>query len=230
MSFIERTIALFVNQLGVFSNNIKGKLGTTLGFSLAKIKQAEDDYLYAQWVLKCLDSIEAYHSSYVAYLRLVRYGAKGVSVIVEPEMPVFDTPPLIVLAGIQSRFSANAKEIKANPACTLDMQKFLGIAPVESALPKEDEVPDLKAKESAGYPVVSFHKYDNEGLSLYRDKGDGKGYGTAPFKTLFYSPYIDKDVPAVGQTALYKYKGIYLDHDVETGKFSPEVSVTVVGR
>ena len=230
MSFIKKAIADLVIQLGTFSTNIKGTLGTTLGFTPAEKISIENDYIYMMWVNKNLDAIESYASSYVAYQHLVRYGAKDVTVITEPVFPVFDTPPTIVMAGIQNRFSANAALIKANPLCTLDIQKQLGIAPDEAALPKGDEAPDLKVIESAGYPVISFHKYHNDGINLYRDKGDGKGYGTVPYKTLFYSPFTDKDVPAEGHTALYKYKAIYLSHDEETGNFSPEVSITIAGR
>jgi len=230
MSFILRTISLFVIQLGTFYTNIKGTLGTTLGFTPAEKTETADDYAYMQWVEKKHDAIIAFSNSYTEFLHLVRYGSKNVSIISEPEFPTFDTPPAIVEAGIQKRFSAKAKKAKANPACTLDVQKLLGISPDEAALPKGDEAPDLKVTESAGYPAISFHKYHNDGINLYRDKGDGKGYGTVPYRNVFFSPFIDKDVPAEGHSAIYKYKAIYLSHDEETGKFSGEVSITIAGR
>ncbi len=229
MYFIERTIALLVIQLGTFALNLKA-LATTLGFSVAEVKEAEDDAAYIGWVEKCLDAIEAYNSAYIAYMHMVRFGEKGVTTISEPIMPVFLPAPTSVNAGVQVRFAEKARKAKANPACTSDMQKLLGIAAIPNPAAKGDEVPDIKVKDGAGYPTIRFHKYDNDGMNLYRDKGDGKGYSVSPFKTLLFSPFADKDLPAVGQTAVYKYKGIYLAHDKETGNFSPEVSITVVGR
>ncbi len=231
MYYVERTILLFLIQLGTFSTNLKGALATLFGFSAADLASIEADYEYMLWVVKCNDAIEAYASSYVAYQHMVRYGAKDVSLIVEPVFPTLGTPPAIVLAGIQKRFVANATKIIDSPLCTEDIQKKLGIfssTPAPAA--RSIESPDLKVIENAGYPTIIFHKYHNDGINLYRDKGDGKGYGTVPYRNVFFSPFTDKDVPAEGHSAIYKYKGIYLSHDEETGKFSPEVSITIAGR
>jgi len=229
MYYVERTILLFIIQLGTFNTNLKGALATLFGFSTTDLASIEADYEYMQWVVKCNDAIEAFASSYIAYQHMVRYGAKDVSLIVEPVFPSLGTPPAIVLAGIQKRFVANANKIKASPLCTEDIQKKLGIYSSSPAA-KEVESPDLKVIESAGYPTINFHKYHNDGINLYRDKGDGKGYGTVPYRTVLFSPFTDKDVPAEGHSAIYKYKGIYLSHDEETGNFSAEVSITIAGR
>ena len=228
MYYVERSILLFVIQLGTFSTNLKGALATMFGFSTADLAKIEADYAYMQWVVKNMDVIEAYNTSYVAYQHLVRYGAKDVTTIAEPVFPDLGTPPAIVLAGIQNRFVANANKIKGSPLCTEDIQKKLGI--FSSTPVAKGEAPDLKVIESAGYPAIYFHKYHNDGIALYRDKGDGKGYGTLPYRNVFFSPFTDKDVPAEGHTALYKYKAVYLSHDEETGNFSAEVSITIAGR
>ena len=131
----------------------------------------------------------AYSTSYTEYLHLVRYGSRNVTIINEPEFPTFDIAPSEVDAGIQKHFSDKAKKAKANPACTLDDQKLSGIAHDEAALPKGDESPDLKEVENAGYPVLNFHKYHNDGIALYRDKGYGKGYGTLPFKNYIFQSF-----------------------------------------
>ncbi len=112
MYYVERSILLFVIQLGTFSTNLKGALATMFGFSTADLAKIEADYAYMQWVVKNMDVIEAYNTSYVAYQHLVRYGAKDVTTIAEPVFPDLGTPPAIVLAGIQNRFVANANKIK----------------------------------------------------------------------------------------------------------------------
>ena len=229
MYYVERAILLFIIQLGTFSTNLKGALATLFGFSKTDLDSIEADYEYIQWVAKCNDAIEAYASSYTAYQHLVRYGSKDVTTITEPVFPTFDTPPAIVEAGIQNRFVANANKIKGSPLCTEDIQKKLGIFSTAPAA-KAVETPDLKVIEIAGYPTINFHKYQNDGIALYRDKGDGKGYGTVPYRNVFFSPFTDKDVPAIGMSAVYKYKAVYLSHDVETGKFSAEVSISIAGR
>jgi hypothetical protein len=54
--------------------------------------------------------------------------------------------------------------------------------------------------------------------------------GYALLKTAHRSPVKDTHLPAAGQTALYKYKAIYVENDVEVGTMSAELSIAVVGR
>ncbi len=52
----------------------------------------------------------------------------------------------------------------------------------------------------------------------------------ALLKTAHRSPVKDTHLPAAGQTALYKYKAIYVENDVEVGAMSAEISIAVAGR
>jgi hypothetical protein len=54
--------------------------------------------------------------------------------------------------------------------------------------------------------------------------------GYALLKTANRSPIKNTHLPAAGQTALYKYKAIYVENDVEVGAMSAELSIAVVGR
>jgi len=231
--FIKQNRAEFSVQVNTFADGIVD-LAKPLGFSPAEVKEAQDDATYMSWLVTSLDKAENFGHGYMDFANLVRHGEAGVTVLTKPADLVIVSPLVVVLPDIQGRLAAKANKAKVNPNCTIDMQRTLGIAPASdtpasSAVAAIDN-PDMTLRTNAGEPEVSFHKYKYEGINLYRDKGDGKGYGNTPYKTLMHSPFLDKDLPAVGVIALYKYKSIYILLDKETGAFSPEVSITVVGK
>lgn len=81
----------------------------------------------------------------------------------------------------------------------------------------------------AGQPNVKWKKNGMQGIHLYADRGDGKGYSF--FVTDTHPDYLDSyPLPAAGQAALWKYKAIHIDNDEETGQISDELSVSVSGK
>src|ERR1035437_7582848 len=65
-------------------------------------------------------------------------------------------------------------------------------------------------------------------LELGVDRGDGKGFVFLAMDTIV--PYVDTAaLPAAGQSALWKYKGIYLQADERVGQWSDIVSLAVNG-
>lgn len=226
MYFVETNIALFVIQLLTFAKGLVTE-GTSLGFSKAEIDEAMADALYLEWIVKCVDIADKYEREWVEFSKLARKGVGTVANMTAPVAPTFDAAPPVVAPGIQQRFTEKAAKAKVNPNCTLDIQKRLGIETVKSTV--VHDTPDLKLNYSADFVEISFHRYGHQSINLYKNV-DGKGYGVKPYMTLHKSPFIDKEMPASGVTALIKYKAIYVDADEEIGNFSPEVSITVVGR
>lgn len=227
--FIERNSQAFSVQLHTFAKELPS-YATLLGFSATEVAEAVADAAYVDWMVKSENIIAAYAVEFKHYEHLARHGATGVTVLTPPALPALDAAPALVAPGIQKRFAQKANKAKANPQCSLAIQQKLNIAPSSASTAKNTTAPDLKVALNAGFPEISFHKYSHQAVSLYRDKGDGKGYGSAPYKTLHHSPFVDKDLPNAGQTAQYKYKMVYLDHDEEAGDFSAEASIAVVGR
>ena len=210
--FIETNYSAFSVQLNTFATELPS-YKDLLGFTDAEVAEAVADAAYMDWLVKSDDIITGYGHEYKQFEHLARNGAVGVTTLTPPAVPVLPVAPTLVAPGIQKRFAVKAAKAKANPACTNAIQQKLGIASISGSTANDSKAPDVKATLSAGYPELSFHIYSHQAVNLYRDKGDGKGYGSTPYKTLHSSPFTDKDVPAIGQTALYKYKMIYLEHD-----------------
>ena len=69
---------------------------------------------------------------------------------------------------------------------------------------------------------------DLDGLELWGDRGDGKGFVFLAIDSI--TNYNDPAaMPPAGQSALWKYKGIYLQADQRVGQWSDIVSIPVAG-
>jgi|GEM_PF-2494328 len=223
--FIDQNTEEFSTQISVFAKQLP-KYSDLLGFDDDEKTEAVNDAAYMAWVVKTTASRNKNKLAWTAYENLTRNGSDEVLVLTAPIETAITAPPTLVLPGIQKRYAQKAAKAKANPNCSVDIQKILDI--YKNTATDTSTSPNLRLKEEAGYPLISFFKYDFVAINLYRDIGDG--YGSKPYKTLTTSPFLDTDLPALGITARYKYKGIFVVKDVETGSFSPEVSINVIGR
>ena len=67
-----------------------------------------------------------------------------------------------------------------------------------------------------------------DGLELWVDRGDAKGFVFLAIDTI--PNYTDTQaMPPAGQSALCKYKAIYLQADQRVGQWSDVVSIPVAG-
>lgn len=223
--FVKSNVAEFSTQLTGFSVELPN-YSALLGFSDDEKTEAVDDAAYMAWIVKTDEDAAKNKLAWKAFEELAREGSLDIDELVPPAALVITTAPTLVKPGIQKRFTQKAAKAKANKKCSESIQRTLGIfsSPDTSVV----SAPDLKVAQSAGHPELIFQKHGYLSINLYRDTGSG--YGSAPYKTLTKSHYVDYDLPAINVTALYKYKAIFVVDDVETGNFSPEVSITVVGR
>lgn len=222
--FVEENDPLFSLQLTIFSEELPHYL--SLGFVASDVTEAVEDAEYMAWVIKCSATVAKNKLGWKSFEGLVRNASADVLVLTPPVYPTFDVMPILVKPGVQKRFAQKAAKAKANTNCSEDIQKILGIFTTPDAV--ITVAPDLKVKQEAGYPLLSFHKYGHTAVNIYRNTG--AGYEAKPLKTLTKSPFLDTDLPAMGVTGHYKYKSIYVVNDIETGSFSAEVSINVVGR
>jgi len=219
--FLEQSNVKFSSQITGFSKELP-HYSDGLGFTKDDITESVNDAAFMAWLVKSEDAEERNKLSWTAFVNASR---NGTGVLVPPVAVVIDAMPTLVLPGLDKRFAQKASKAKAN-GCSEAIQKILGIYTSSDTV--EVTEPDVKVKEEAGYPEVSFHKYGHNAMNLYRNTGTG--YSSKPYKTLTKSPFLDTDLPASGVAAQYKYKGIYTANDVETGSYSPEVSINVMGK
>jgi len=229
-SFIDSPVTLFGGQLFKLAAALPD-YAKLLDFTPEELTETVNDAAFMGWLIKSESVVTCHSFEFTNFLKLARKGDKGVTVVLTvPAAVIYSTMPILVAPGIQKRYAVKAAKAKANPLCTLAMQLKLGIAPKSGTGLPTLNPPDLKLTEEAGYVKVKFHKYGHTAANLYRDRGDGKGYGTIPYKTLHTCTFIDTDLPLVGAVSMYKYKMVYVDKDIENGSFSNDASINVNGR
>jgi hypothetical protein len=227
MYFVAQNDKSFSIQLTAFAAALPA-YATLLGFSTDELKETTTDAAYMNWVVNCRDMVDNFELEWSKFSKAVRKASlESTNVLTPPTLPTLPAMPALVQPGIQDRFTQKAAKAKSNINCTTAIQEKLGIAALHTTA--EHLTPDLKIKYSAGYPEISFHRFEHQAINLYKDKGDGQGYGK-PFKTLMKSPFTDTELPAVGTSAVFKYKAVYIDNNIEVGNFSAEQSVLVTGR
>ncbi len=199
---------------------------TTLGFSDDDVNEAVDDAAYMSWIVKTADINEDYALGFGSFYKDARYLKTDLD-LAAPPVPVIDTIPKAVKSGIQARFAQKVKQAKASANYTETIGKALGIVGTSTAARgNATDSPELKLLLNGGYPELSFKLNGYEAVNIYKDAGNGY----ALLKTAHRSPVKDIHLPAAGQTALYKYKAIYVENDVEVGTMSAEVSIAVAGK
>ncbi len=178
-----------------------------------------------------VSSFQAFSKTVTTFKNFLRDGtADGGPIGNAPPQPVVGQYTLPMAGNIFGRLAKMVQSIKAHPNYTIAIGNDLGIIgadtpPVDPANIK----PVLGHNLQAGKPNITWKKNGHQGIHIYVDRGDGKGFGNMPY-TDTKPDFLDEyQLPATGQTALWKYKAIYIDDDVEVGNMSNELSVTVAG-
>lgn len=176
-------------------------------------------------------SFQTFSKTITRFKNFLRDGtANGGPIGDSPQPPDKVAYSLPMLGNIFGRLAMQVQAIKANPNYTQAMAADLGIVGAEQ--PPTDPTtlqPVLGHNLQAGRPNITWKKAGHQGLHIYIDRGDGKGFGAMPF-TDTKPDYLDEyPLPAANQTVLWKYKAMYIDDDVEVGNMSNELSVMVAG-
>lgn len=227
-TFIESNDVLFGTQLHNFHEKLSDH-GPLLGFTVDEINEAKADSKYWNYCIYSCNKMETTTKDFFSSKDLLRHGSKKGEVFNGlPSPPAMDTPPAFVPAGIQLRFSQKAAKAKASANYNKGIGKDLGIEASDEVFVPSNGKPNLKIKLNAGHPEISFNKGKFEGLEIYKDSDNGKGF--VLFATSFRAGYTDNSsLPPSGISAVWKYKAIYFHGNVQVGKWSDESSITVIG-
>ncbi|MEY4385730.1 MAG: hypothetical protein RLY20_1013 [Verrucomicrobiota bacterium] len=219
----------FAAQMGTFKNNIGG-YATILGLPAQQVTDQAADTDYLMHSLACQKIVANAAQQWTAWKGIIRSGG----VIPAAGAPVLpNLPPVVpvVAPGIEARFRALVKQIKAHKNYNVAMGEALGIEGAEQVAPDMSTVqPNLKVRLSGGRVEVDWGWQGNSAYldlcELQVDRGDGKGFGLLAFDST--PGYVDT-APLPAAPAKWTYRAIYRVDDAQVGQWSNPVSLTVGG-
>ena len=213
-----------------------------LGIAAADVTQVENDDTDWAKMLAYQEALKEYKHSITTYKdhlkRMVHTSTPLTPLVAAPALPVFSAT---FKPDIFGRVAKQVQNLKSNKNYSDTIGKDLGIIGADpyptptggSTLPTERTAelkPIFKIKLNKGnHPWIKWEKGHTHALRMMVDRGDGKGFVLVTVAT--HHTYTDMfSLPAAGATAIWKYKGIYLDkHEDEEGQWSEVAQITVTG-
>ena len=226
-NYIQGNDNAFSAQLKTFKNNIGG-YAVALGVSIPQVTAQGADSDYLEYVLKCLGVMQNAGQQWTAWKDLARDGGTP-PVAGAPVPPTLPAVVPAVAPGIEVRFRALVKQIKANANYNPSIGEALGI---EGA---QHTPPDLTTLQQQIQVVINGNHVDvgwgwggNSAFldicELQVDRGDGKGYGLLAYDT---TPGYTDTTPFPAAPVKWTYRAIYRVGDAQVGVWSNPVTVTV---
>ena len=224
--YLETNDEKFAIQIGNFGSKVGG-YQTTFGLSDAEVKGAVQDAACFQWTVINIKKVETFKRNWTSFKNITRKGATNVVENLVPEFPVLDPMPPMVVPGIAFRFRTLANRIKAHQNYTVSIGQNLGIElTAAQKLEIDASQPSLKVVMRGGKVNLDWKKNRFDGIVIEKDSGNG-------FVTLdkaLRTKYIDNSaLPAQGESAIWKYRAMYLLNDDQVGLWSDIVITTVMG-
>ena len=217
----------FAGQLNTFKNAI-GSYATLLGLSTAQVQQQAADADYFTYALGCQQAMQGGAQQWTAWKKIMRGG--GATAVGAPKpMGLPAMPAVVPDAGIEARFRALSRQVKAASAYNAPMGQALGIEAVDQAAPDHATLkPVLKLSISGNAVSVGWDWGGNsvflDMIELQVDRGDGEGFVLLVFDT---TPGFTDPTPLPSTPAKWKYRGIYRVGDGQVGQWSDTVAITV---
>jgi hypothetical protein len=225
--YIENNDDLFAAQLQKFKVTI-GTYATLLGLTAPQIASQAADADYFAYVQACQQIMLDAAQQWTAWKKLLRTGGTAAAGS-QPAPVVFPPAVPAVPVGIEVRFRALVKLLKANPNYNPTIGEALGIeGAVHVPPPAGSFQPVLHLEQRGGLAYASWTFGGNraflDSLELQADRGDGKGY--VLLAQIPGTHYTDP-TPFPATPAKWKYKGIFCKAGVRMGQWSEEASITV---
>ena len=207
-----------------------GKYGATLGLSPAEITDAQANCAFGAAVLGVQGAVGEYAQGFTRFKNAALYATEQCTA-----WPAGFTLPAglaaVSHAGVVPLLTVLVARIKKHPAYTKQMGEEMGIEGADvtvtpSALAASKPV--LKVVlEAGGHPNVKWIKAGMDGIEIWVDRGDGKGFVFLTIDTI--PDYLDTcALPAPGAGAVWKYKAFYRLNDAQCGQWSDEVKISVM--
>jgi hypothetical protein len=217
----------FSAQQQLFKTNIPN-YASTVGVTPAQVTAQAADANYFAYVLSSQEIMQNGAQQWTAWKDLVRDGGSPPP-SGAPVLPVFPTAVGAVLLGIEARYRALVKQIKAHPNYNSSIGQALGIEGAEQTPPDLTVVqPELDATINGSTVDIGWGWGGNSAyldmIELQVDRADGKGYVLLAYDT---TPGYTDTTPFPATPAKWTYRGIYRVNDKQVGLWSKPVTVNV---
>jgi hypothetical protein len=217
----------FAAQLQTFKNAVPAYAGT-LNLTTTETKPQADDADYFSYVLACQQIMQNGARQWTGWKDLERRGG-DLPPSGEPVPPVFPPAVTAVPPGIEARFRALVKQIKAQPSYNESIGQALGIEGSQQAGPDYATLqPDISATINGTHVDVGWNW---SGFSNFLDQIEiqvDRGQGFVPLAFDTTPGYVDTQ-PFPAAPVKWTYQAIYRVGDGRVGQWSKPVSVTVGG-
>ena len=223
--YISQNDGVFSTQLQTFKTNI-GAYAATVGVTPAQVTAQAADADYFEFVYACQQSIQNSAQQWTSWKKLVRSGgtppASGA-----PVVPGFPPAVPAVGLGIELRFRALVKQLKAHAAYNEAIGEALGIEGTEQTGPDLATLrPVIDALISGNRVEVDWGWQGNRAFldmcEIQVDRGAGfvlLAYDTTP-------GYTDTQ-PLPATPTKWTYRAIYRVGDAQVGQWSQSATITV---
>jgi hypothetical protein len=209
-------------------NNFAAKLSSysaALGLSAGDVTSVTNDAAFFAYALNAQQQVAAYAQQWTTYKNSARDGSAP-ALGLAPVAPNLGVAPTAVAPGIINRVKAIVARIKVAPGYTDAIGQALGVIGADQTVDVTTLKPVITATLDAGQVDIGWTKQGMDGIEIQVDRGTGFAFlaiDTIP-------NYTDtQPMPAAGQSALWKYKAIYIQADQRVGQWSDVVSIPVAG-
>jgi hypothetical protein len=228
-NYIQTNDDAFGAQLKTFKINIPS-YAATIGVSPAQVTAQGADCDYFNYTLACQEIMQNAAQQATSWKDLTRGGGTP-PMSGAPVAPVFPAAVPAVAPGVEVRFRALVKQIKANANYNESIGEALGIEGAQQTAPDLTSVqPDIDVSISGGSVFVDWGWQGNGAFldicEIQVDRGDGQGFKLLTYDT---TPGYTDTQPFPAAPAKWTYKAIYRVGDAQTGQWSNPVTLTVPG-
>lgn len=181
-------------------------------------------------ILAYLTQFQSFTGTVTSFKNALRNGLPAGQTLNPLSIPTPELPGEEPVPGIFIMVAAIVNKIKLNPAYSVADGTDMGIEGTEIIPPDPATLtPVLSTRPGAGgHPDVKWPKQNMPQLELHADRGTGLGW--VKVDTFTQAHFIDPyPLPAPGQTALWRYRGIFCDHNQQMGQWSAIAEITVKG-
>ena len=200
---------------------------TLLNIAAEDMTSLTADAVCFRYALHSAGDMQAYSQNWTAFKNQLREGSGNSASW--PVPPVLVTPiPPAVKPGVITRLSSLAAQIKTHKNYTIAIGKDLGLIGAEVIIDPVTWKPIISVQFQAGHPIVQWTKGQASAIEIWVDRNDTKGFGLMTINT---EPNTQDMfvLPETGTSEMWRYKAIYLLHDVQVGQWSDVISVSVGG-